>query len=103
MPDHILSWHALPETTAPAGVTKRSIAGAGASLVRVAVPAGAIAERHSHPHEQFVLVVSGSGVIETEQGARAFGPGSVFHLPAGTWHAARFATDTVLVETNLSA
>jgi hypothetical protein len=37
----------------------------------------------------------------TKQGESAFGPGSVFHFPASTWHSARFDTGTVLVEANL--
>ncbi|MDF2601192.1 MAG: Cupin 2 conserved barrel domain protein, partial [Methylobacterium brachiatum] len=50
---------------------------------------------------QFVQVISGSGFLETEQGRTPFAAGSVFHFPAGTWHAAAFETETVLVETNL--
>ena len=101
MIDHCLAWNNLPETVTPAGTAKRTIPGVGADLVRIAVPAGTSAGRHSHPHEQFVQVISGSGILETEQGERAFGPGSVFHFPAGAWHAARFEADTVLVEVNL--
>ncbi len=84
------------------GVRKRRIAGAGAELVRVEVPAGTKAGRHSHPHEQFVQVIAGEGTLETEAGRRAFRAGTVFHFPPGAWHAAEFATDTVLVETNLA-
>ena len=101
MTEHCRAWDDLPETVSAAGTGKRIMPGMGADLVRVAVAAGASAERHSHAHEQFVQVISGSGTLETEQGSRAFGPGSVFHLPAGAWHAARFDTETVLVEVNL--
>ncbi|GJD48069.1 hypothetical protein OPKNFCMD_0785 [Methylobacterium crusticola] len=99
---HCVAWDALPEVLAASGVAKRSLAGAGAALVRVRVPAGTEAPPHSHPHEQFVQVLAGSGELETAQGRAAFGPGSLFHFPAGTWHAARFDSDTVLVETNLA-
>ena len=85
------------------GVRKRRIPGAGAELVRVEVPAGTRAGRHSHPFEQFVQVISGNGVLETEDGTREFRQGSVFHLPAHAWHAAEFHTDTVLIETNLDS
>jgi quercetin dioxygenase-like cupin family protein len=101
MTPHCVDWTAIPEERSPSGIGKRTIAGAGASLVRVQVPAGTVAPRHSHPHEQFVQVISGSGELETEQGTRAFAAGSVFHFPAESWHAARFDSDTVLVETNL--
>jgi quercetin dioxygenase-like cupin family protein len=102
-PDHCIAWSEIPETVAPSGVAKRVIEGAGAALVRVLVPAGAQAGRHSHPHEQFVHVLSGSGRLVTEQGERAFAAGSVFHFPANVWHSASFDTETVLIETNLYA
>ena len=71
MTPHCLAWDDLPETRAPNGVAKRVLEGAGATLVRVLVPARRFAAtRHSHPHEQFVQVISGSGTLETAQGRR---------------------------------
>ena len=102
MMQHVIAWNDVPSTAAPGGVTKRGVALNGVSLVTVAIPAGTEAPRHSHDHEQFVQVISGSGTLTTEQGPRVFGPGSLFVFPAGTWHSARFDTETVLVETNLS-
>ncbi|MCJ2017728.1 cupin domain-containing protein [Methylobacterium sp. E-065] len=102
MTDHLTVWDDRAESVAANGVAKRTIPGAGASLVRVVVPAGVSAARHNHDHEQFVQVVSGSGILETEQGRKPFTAGSVFHFPAGAWHAAAFETETVLIETNLA-
>ena len=99
---HVLSWDDLPEIAGASGSRKRALAGGGAALMRVTIPAGTVAPRHAHPHEQFVQVISGAGTIETEEGPRSFGPGTLFHFPAGTWHAAEFRTETVLVETNLA-
>lgn len=99
---HCVAWSDRPEEPAANGITKRSIPGAGASLVMVRVPAGTVGDRHSHPHEQFVQVISGSGTIETEDGVTRFGGGSVFHFPKNTWHRAEFDAETVLVETNLA-
>lgn len=103
MTAYLLAWNEQDETVAANGVAKRAIPGTGAGLVRIVVPAGTAAPRHSHAHEQFVQVLSGSGWLETEQGRAAFGPGSVFHFPAEVWHAAEFETETVLVEANVSA
>ncbi len=103
MTDHLTAWDDRAESIADNGVAKRAIPGLGASLVRIVVPAGVSAPRHSHDHEQFVQVVSGSGILETEQGRKSFTAGSVFHFPAGAWHAAAFETETVLIETNLAA
>ncbi len=103
MQQHLINWTDLPEVETRPGVTKREIDGAGASIAMIRVAADMSAGRHTHSHEQFVHVISGTGTLETEQGEWAFGPGSVFHFPAETWHAARFDTETVLVETNLKA
>jgi quercetin dioxygenase-like cupin family protein len=81
---HCVDWTALPEEVAPNKMGKRVMPGTGASLVMVRVPAGTKADRHSHAHEQFVQVLAASGVLETEQGSRAFSPGSVFHFPTNT-------------------
>ena len=103
MNQHCVSWDDILEEVSASGVAKRVLPGADVSLVMVRVPAGIKADRHSHRHEQFVQVVSGAGMLETAQGSRPFGPGCVFHFPPDTWHAARFDSDTVLIETNLMA
>lgn len=101
MTQHVIAWDDVAAAAAPGGLVKRRIDLAGMSLVTVAVPAGTRGTRHSHDHDQFVQVVSGSGTLETEQGERRFAAGTVFAFPAGTWHLANFDADTVLVETNL--
>ncbi len=102
MPSHCVEWTAIPEATSSDGVAKKAMVGKQVSLVRVTIPAGTEAPRHSHPFEQFVQVVSGSGRLETEEGLVRFEAGSVFHFPPGTWHEALFDTETVLIETNLA-
>lgn len=89
---------ALPDTP-----SKRRIAGRHADLVRIEIAAGTKANRHSHSHEQFVQVISGHGILETDEGRQIFSAGSVFHFPAETWHAAEFDEDTILVEVNIEA
>ena len=96
-------WDDLPAEPAGPPVGKRRLGGAGASLVRVQIAAGTQADRHSHDHEQFVQVISGAGMLETQEGRQRFTAGSLFHFPAETWHAAQFDEDTVLVETNLAS
>ena len=97
----VIDWSAVPAEGPEGGVRKRHLSGEGVDLVMVEVPAGTKAPRHSHPHEQFVQVVAGGGTLETEAGRREFRAGSVFYFLPDAWHAAEFAADTVLVETNL--
>ncbi len=98
----IVDWSDIPLESSSDTVRKRRRLGdLAAELVLVEVTAGTRAGRHSHPHERFVHVIAGSGVLETAAGTREFRRGSVFHFPPDAWHAAEFLTDTVLVETNL--
>lgn len=76
--------------------------GDGASLKQVCVTAGHISPRHSHPHEQFVVVVSGAGTLECDAGPVDLRPGTVLHFPANAWHSAAFSQATVLLEVNFS-
>ena len=99
---HLQAWADIVVETDARGVSKQSIQGAGADLVRVTVPARA------SPPVDIIMITSnscrsslGSGELETEQGVKRFGPGSLFVFPAGTWHSARFEIETVLVEANL--
>lgn len=80
-----------------------ALPGAGATLRQVHIKAGHVATRHSHPHEQFLLVLAGAGRLEHEGGSLPLHPGTAVHLPPGAWHSAEFMADTVLAEFNLEA
>ena len=94
----ITQWNLTPGADAGPGI----VPGDGASLKRVNIPAGRKGDRHSHLHEQFVLVVSGGGRLEREEGPIGLRPSTVLHFVPGAWHSAEFTTDTVLVEVNLA-
>lgn len=79
-----------------------SLTGEGASLRQVFIKAGHIATKHSHPHEQFLRVISGEGRLSCEAGTIALHPGVTIRLPAEAWHSAEFVADTVLLEVNLN-
>lgn len=85
----------------PADPASAELPGAGATMRRVRVKAGHIATRHSHPHEQFLLVLSGAGRLECETGSVPLHPGTAIRFAPGAWHSAEFMADTVLVEFNL--
>ncbi len=76
--------------------------GTGAELRQVHIKAGHIATRHSHPHEQFLLVLSGAGRLECEAGSVPLRPGTAIRFAPGAWHSAEFTADTVLAEFNLA-
>ena len=82
--------------------TTASMPGTDATLRHVAIPAGTVAPRHHHDHEQFLFVASGGGTLQCEAGPIVMVPGVALHLPAGDWHGATFDVDTVLIEVNLA-
>ena len=84
------------------GPVPEALPGSGATLRQVHVKAGHIATRHSHPHEQFLLVMSGAGRLECEAGTVPLRPGTVVRFAPGAWHSAEFTADTVLAEFNLA-
>lgn len=86
----------------PAGPSPDPLPGAGATLRQVHVKAGHVATRHSHPHEQFLLVMSGAGRLQCEAGSVPLHLGTVIRLAPGAWHSAEFTADTVLTEFNLA-
>jgi quercetin dioxygenase-like cupin family protein len=54
---------------------------------RTVLPPGARHERHSHPHaDEFLVVLSGSGMIYTDDGEEPSVEGDVIFSPAGHAH-----------------
>jgi len=85
----------------PYGPAPATLPGAGAAMRQVHIKAGHVATRHSHPHEQFLLVQSGAGRLECEAGSVPLHPGTAIRFAPGAWHSAEFTADTVLTEFNL--
>jgi len=54
---------------------------------RTVLPPGARHERHSHPHaDEFLVVMSGSGMVYTDDGEEPAASGDVILTPAGHFH-----------------
>src|SRR4029453_6733991 len=73
----------------------------GANLTRI-VPGGQSSARHAHSkQDEFIWVVSGEIVLETNEGQQILRPGMCAGFPAGSGHAPRFinnsAADAVLL------
>lgn len=70
------------------------VAGDDLMVVRVTGPRGALAPRHSHPHEQMCVIVSGRVRFEIDDQQIDATSGSVVHIPCGVEHAAEALEDT---------
>ena len=54
---------------------------------RTLLPPGARHDRHRHPNcDEFLIVMSGSGEIYTDDGREPAAAGDVVFTPAGHWH-----------------
>jgi uncharacterized cupin superfamily protein len=62
----------------------------GVNITRI-VPGGQSSFRHAHSaQDEFIYVLSGEAVLETNGGAQTLGPGMCAGFPAGTGDAHRF-------------
>lgn len=103
MTENLLHWTDTTAESSDDGVVRRRIVGSNGNMVRIEIPAGLSPSAHSHPHEQFVQIVRGSGTLTTRAGTRRFTAGDVFHFPADMEHAASFEEDSELLEINITS
>jgi len=98
-PVAIAQWGTQSKASGPA---PDALPGRGATMRQVHIKAGHVATRHSHPHEQFLRVLSGAGRLECEAGSVTLHPGTAIRFAPGAWQSAEFTADTVLLEVNLA-
>ena len=54
---------------------------------RTVIPPGGRHDRHRHPNaDEFLIVMTGSGRIYTDEGSEPAGEGDVVFTPRGHWH-----------------
>ena len=68
------------------GVDAQIITGENMHLIRAVYPPRAVYETHSHPHEQFSLLLSGRIRLTVGEESREIGPGDGWYAPAGVPH-----------------
>jgi quercetin dioxygenase-like cupin family protein len=89
MPDTFIDWSATPGRELMPGLTAWASTGASLQLVKSVLAPGCSFEPHTHLHEQFLAVLTGTfECIVGEQVIRC-GAGGVFHFPANQAHGGR--------------
>ena len=68
------------------GVDAQIITGENMHLIRAVYPPGAVYEIHSHPHEQFSLLLEGRLRLTVGNEIRDIGPGDGWYAPGGVPH-----------------
>ena len=79
------------------GITARGVHGERLTLAVVELEPGAIAEEHSHPHEQLGIVLRGSILFRIGDEERDLRPGETWEIPSNTLHRAVAGPDGATV------
>lgn len=83
----IFAWSELNSVRWEAeGIDAQILTGEHMHLIRAVYPAGAIYEMHSHPHEQFSLLLSGRLLLTVGDETREIGPGDGWYAPGDVPH-----------------
>lgn len=93
----IVTTSVLPSFSAN-GLELRPFPGQQLMLLRVEGGAGAHAPRHSHPHEQISLVVSGRVRFWLQGEERVLRAGDAVHIPGGTEHGAELLEPSLIYD-----
>ena len=75
------------------GITARAVHGERLTLALIELEPGAVAEEHSHDHEQLGVVLRGSILFRVGDEERELGPGETWEIPSNTPHRAEAGTD----------
>jgi quercetin dioxygenase-like cupin family protein len=79
-------------------IRRRMIVGAKEMLVRWEFTKGAVAARHSHPHEQIVVMVHGRLRLIVGEAERVMEPDDIVVIPPNVPHEAEALEDTVVID-----
>lgn len=88
----IFSWKDQ-DTNVRSGDLAQLINGEHMQLIRAVFPPGSDYEMHSHPHEQFSLLLSGRILLTVGEETREIGPGDGWYVPGGVEHGGKILGD----------
>ena len=91
-------WDTVPVERLTDNIRRRMIVGAKEMLVRWEFNKGALAARHSHPHEQMVVMVHGKLRLVVGDDETVMGPDDIVVIPPQVPHEAEALEDTVVID-----
>ena len=97
---HVFRWenldaveHGLPSSRCRI----QTITGKDLQLIRAEFESGGEYEMHSHPHEQFGIMIQGRMLLTVGEEVREVAPGAVWHVPPGVVHGGTLIGDEPVV------
>ena len=100
MIQHFYDTNEMGEKETPSTYTKTRgawVEGKRVLFAKMTHPAGSSAGAHTHPNEQFILVLSGQALFNIEGDEKHVGPGEIIHIPANAVHHNKVIGDENLV------
>lgn len=91
-------WDTIPVERLDDNIVRRMIVGEKEMLVRWEFKQGALAARHSHPHEQVVVMVRGKLRLAVGDDETIMGPDDIVVIPSQVPHEAEALEDTVVID-----
>jgi quercetin dioxygenase-like cupin family protein len=88
----------VPEEQITEKIRRRVVSGKQGTMVCWKIKAGARANAHKHPHEQFVWMVTGTMELRIDNEKRAMKAGDVAVIPGGVEHEAYFPEDSEVID-----
>jgi quercetin dioxygenase-like cupin family protein len=95
---HAYTWEKIPAERLDHNIVRRMIVGQKEMLVRWEFKKGALAARHSHPHEQIVMMVHGKLRLAVGEDETIMGPHDIVVIPPQVPHEAEALEDTVVID-----
>jgi len=92
------TWNSVAEEQLTCSIKRRMIVGTKEMLVRWEFTKGAVAARHSHPHEQIVVMVKGKLRLLVGEEEKIIESDDIVVIPPNMPHEAHALEDTVVID-----
>ncbi len=90
----LTSWQKIETENLSRTISRKMISGEHSTVARISLLRGAIVPRHSHPAEQFSLILSGALKFKFDDREVTVREGEMLFIPAEVPHAAEALEDT---------
>jgi quercetin dioxygenase-like cupin family protein len=94
------AWESVPAVEVLPGVTRQTVSGTSATVVRYSYAPGSVFPIHSHREEQITVVHSGRIVFTVEDDELELGAGQIAVIAGGVPHGARVIGEELVVTDN---
>jgi quercetin dioxygenase-like cupin family protein len=90
----VTSWEKIETENLSEQITRKMLNGENATVARITLKRGAVVPRHTHPSEQFSLILTGALKFIFDDREVHVGAGEMLFIPANVPHAAQALEDT---------